>query len=74
MIRDERDEAREQGKTEGKAESILEILSDYGPVPEHLREQIMAEGDLDILKRWVKAAAGADSIDQFVKEMETVKR
>jgi len=56
---------RAEGKTEGIAESILLLLRDLGDVPEELRERILAETDPDILGRWLKIAARAESIRQF---------
>ena len=43
--------AREEGKAEGKAASILELLGDMEPVPLALREEIMAESSEEIIKR-----------------------
>ena len=57
------------GKAEGKAEDILELLADYGTIPEDLKDRIMAQKDLDVLKRWLKLAARADSIEQFIDQM-----
>ena len=32
-----------EGRVEGKAESIIELLEELGPVPEELRKKIMKE-------------------------------
>jgi len=53
----------------GRKESILEILSEVGVVPNELKEKIMFENRTSILKEWTKLAAKVDSIDQFIKEM-----
>ena len=37
------DKARSYGIAEGKAECILETLSDYGEVPLRIREQILTQ-------------------------------
>ena len=42
---------------EGKAESIIELLEELGPVPEELRKKIMKERDAETLKGWLKLAA-----------------
>lgn len=66
MLRDERAE----GRAEGKAESVLELLEEIGSVPEELRERILGSTDLQILNRWLKQAAKAESIEQFIKELQ----
>lgn len=58
-------ETRKTSKAEGKAEDVLELLSDAGAVPETVQKRILEETDLDILKKWVKLAARAESIDEF---------
>lgn len=62
-------EGRAEGKAEGKAEGILELLEEIGPVSDELRERIMSETDLELLRRWLKQAAKADSVETFVAEM-----
>ncbi len=57
------------GKTEGKAESVLELLEEVGEVPEEVRAEIMAQQDLDILKKWLKLAARADTVEGFISGM-----
>ena len=37
-------------KTEGKAESVLELLEEYGEISEKLRNLVMNQTDLKILK------------------------
>ena len=69
MLQDERREGRTEGKVESKAEDIIGFLEDLDVLPEELREKILNENDLTILKRWLKLAAKADSIEQFLKEM-----
>lgn len=64
----ERQEGRSEGKAEGKAEDILELLSELGPVPEELRQIIMGQKDLEVLKVWLKLAARAGSLEEFRKQ------
>lgn len=59
------DQGREQGRVEGKAEAILQLLDELGDMPSDLRVMIMAEKDMDTLNRWLKAAARAESIEQY---------
>lgn len=62
---DEFEHGREDGKAEGKAEDILELLADLGEIPKELREQIVGEHNLDTLKKWLKLAARAESLEEF---------
>ena len=62
-------ETRRVSKAEGKAEDVLELLEELGPVPEKARERIMKEQDLPTLSKWHKAAAKAQSVDRFLQEM-----
>ena len=76
-IKRERREAKAegiaQGIAQGKAEDVLELLEDLGSVPEELREIIMQERSLDILKKWHKLAARAESMEEFMKGMKQSK-
>lgn len=58
-----------RGIVRGKGEDILEFLKDHGEVSRELQDKIFAEKDLDVLKRWLKMAAKAESIDEFQKVM-----
>ena len=64
-----RQEGYIEGKAEGKAEDILELLKDLGNIPKELQERILREKDLQQLKRWHKLAAKAETLEQFMKEM-----
>ena len=66
----ERDKGREEGRTIGKAESILDILQELGEVPEKLKDRILAQQDLSILEGWLKAAIKASSIEEFEKSIQ----
>ena len=61
---------RKEGKIEGKIEYILELLDDMGTLPEGLREKIETESDAATLNAWFKIAVKAESVEQFVKEMQ----
>ena len=60
-------EGRMEGKIEGKAEDVLELLEELGSVPTGLRERIMRERDLDVLRRLHKLAARAENLEEFVQ-------
>ena len=76
LLKDERAEGRlegkAEGKTEGKAESVLLLLQDLGSVSEELRNKILKEQDMDILLKYLKLAARAESMADFVKEMDKI--
>lgn len=59
------EDAYEDGKIAERAESILDLLEDMSPVPEELREKILGQKDLDILKKWFRLAACAESVEKF---------
>lgn len=61
---------RERGKAEGKAEAITDLLEDFGTIPPDLKEQIFAQKDLSILKRWHKIAARAQNIEEFEEKIK----
>lgn len=55
----------EQGLIRGKQEAILDLLLDCGTVNEELQQKIMQETDTEILKKWLKSASKANSIEEF---------
>lgn len=59
---------RQEGKAEGKAEAVIELLMELGTVPDNLREAVMLQTDLVVLKDWLKKAAKVDSIETFQRE------
>ncbi len=61
MLRDER--------AEGKAESVIELLQEIGPVSEQLQERIISEKNMALLHKWLKMAAKSESIQQFEENM-----
>lgn len=70
-LKEERAEAKAEGKAEGKAESVLELLEEFGEVPEDLKVRIMQERNLEVLKRMMKAAVGAKSVEEFQKTISS---
>lgn len=58
----------ELGEAKGKAEDILDLLDDLsGEVSEELRELLFSEKDCDVLRRYLKLAASASSVEEFVR-------
>ena len=64
----------QEGKTvgilEGKMDSLLEILQELGDIPEALQTRIRSEKDMQVLTSWIKAAARADSLEEFQEKIE----
>ena len=59
-----------KGRIEGVAETVLTLLEVYGTVPEDVRERILSERHLEVLKDWTKLAAQVDSVEEFVSKMQ----
>lgn len=62
-------EGKIEGRAEGKAEAVLDLLADIGVVSSELVEQIRAQNDEQVLRRWLKLAARSVSVEQFVEAM-----
>ena len=56
-----------------RATDILELLQEYGPIPEWLEEKIMMEQSIPRLKEWLKASAKSESIDEFLTKTNIQK-
>ena len=64
-------ERYEEGKAQGKAEAILELLGECcAAVPDELKNVIQSETDSETLRRWLKLAARSDSIESFKSRMD----
>lgn len=59
-----------QGITQGKALSILELLEELGEVPEELKVRILEETHAEVLSKWHKMAAKADSMQEFEESIK----
>lgn len=53
----------------GKAQSVMELLEDLGTVPDEIKEKILNEKNPESLNEWLKAAAKADSIEEFLTKI-----
>ena len=67
-------EGRLEGETIGdlnrRRQDILDLLEDLGEVPKDIRGRIQTEKDADILRKWLKNAARAESFTAFRDAME----
>lgn len=69
-IKVQREEAKEEGIRLGTVNNILEFLEDLGEIPETLKSKIMQEEKPDVLRRWLKLAAKAETVEEFEKKIE----
>ena len=58
------------GKVQGKAQSILELLEENGPISEKTRNMILSETDMERLSVWLKAAARSGSEEDFLDRIQ----
>ena len=70
LIEFEHEEAKEEGRLEGRKCSILEALGEYCEIPETIKEIIDKEDDLEKLKKWNRAANPAESLEEFIDMAE----
>lgn len=64
---------RAEGKAEGRAEATVELLEDIGELSETLRNLIMGQTNIRTLRKWFRAAARAETIDDFERAIGLVK-
>ena len=60
---------RKDAAKANKKNDILELLEDYGNIPESLKERLQETDDPDVLKKWHKLAAKANSIEEFAEKI-----
>lgn len=63
----ERRDAEKTATLNTKIQDIYELLEDHGPIPDELINKLNNEKDINILKKWHKLAAKADSLEEFIK-------
>lgn len=70
-IREElQEEFLEEGREEGKAQFLLLVLNLRGTVPEWLKERILCERNSELLESWMKTAADAASVEDFLNKAD----
>jgi flagellar biosynthesis/type III secretory pathway protein FliH len=65
-------EGLSEGIAQGKAESIITFLEEMGSVEQELRTRILSEKDDATLTAMLKAAAKADSLEQFTEAIKVL--
>lgn len=63
-----RDEGRAEGIAEGKAEAVMALLEDIGLVSEALEKRLREQRDPEVLRKWLKLAARAESVEEFERQ------
>ncbi len=58
-----------KGLARGRADSILTLLSSFGPIPDALSAAIQEESNLPMLSRWLKLCVSVASLQEFIEEM-----
>ena len=78
LIREEREEAKEEGRAEEKINSranmTISFLEELGEVPDDLREIILNERSLETLTEYTKEAARAKSIKEFEEKIRRIRK
>ena len=78
LIREEREEAKEEGRAEEKINSranmTISFLEELGEVPDDLREIILNERSLETLTEYTKEAARAKSIKEFEEKIRRIQK
>lgn len=59
-----------KGEIHAKTSTVMELLKPLGSITEKLEKKIVSESNPDILNKWIRFAAKAESIVQFEKMIE----
>ena len=62
-------EGLERGISQGITRSILELLEEFGEVPEPVREMIEKQNDKEKLSKWLKLAAQSQTMEEFEEKL-----
>lgn len=65
---------RAEGKTEGIAMSVIEILGGEAMVSEELKRIVYSQRDPEVLTAWLKIAARSDSPEEFEAKLQKNRR
>uniref|UniRef100_UPI004056478A hypothetical protein n=1 Tax=Acetatifactor sp. TaxID=1872090 RepID=UPI004056478A len=64
-MENERADGIATGRAEERATVIIETLEELGEVPGNLKNIVLAQKDLPLLKEWHKKAAHVNTIEEF---------
>ena len=65
------EEGYKTGRTDGKIEALLYLLEEKGIISEDLDKRIKTETDENTLRKWLKLASSAESIEKFKRSCST---
>lgn len=65
-------EGKAEGKMEALRDSVIEFLDEMEGNSISIREQILAEKDVDVLKKMLKFASKSDSVEQFKEKISNL--
>lgn len=63
------EEMIQEGKLEGKIETLIDFLSVKGKVSEELKKKLSEQENPEVVEKWIKLAARTSSIEEFEKNM-----
>jgi len=67
--KDAAEEAAQEAALSTTIQNILDLLEDYGEVPEAVCDYLNAQTDLSVLKTWLKIAARTPDLETFMEEI-----
>jgi hypothetical protein len=65
VLEEGRSEGQTEGRTKESVDTIIAFLQDCGEVSDSLKQEISSQKDINVLRKWVKLAAKAGSIEEF---------
>ena len=66
-------QGKAEGRVEDRAEAVIELLEDLGELSDSLKTCILEQNDLELLRKWLKVAARAESIEEFERAVGLVQ-
>ena len=73
LLNKEKADGWAKGKADDRAEAVIELLEDLGELSDSLKKHIIEQTNLELLKKWHKAAAKAKSIEEFEQAIGLVQ-
>ena len=74
MLKEERAAGFAKGHAEGRIveckETLLLFLQNLGTVPKVLSDQIEEQGDLEVLKEWIRIAFQSNTVEEFAEKIK----
>ena len=61
----------EEGERKANKKALFLILGKFGKISDELRKRIQGEANVTVLDTWLKIAAKASSLEEFVQSMNS---